>query len=132
MRLQKFKLGKTSESFESIIGKTLKIEGNIFASDSIRIDGVISGDIFQEKNCEVTIAIAHGAVVTGKVIAENVIISGEVRGNIVSTKRIEVLSTAIVFGDIAYASIGLEVGARIHGNLNQQDENSGQLKPIEI
>lgn len=131
MHFKKFKLGKTSESFESIIGKTLKIEGNIFASDSIRIDGVISGDVFQEKNCEVTIAIAQGAIVTGNVIAGNVIISGEVRGNIVSTKRIELLSTAIVLGDIAYASIGLEVGARVQGNLNQQDQDSGQLQPIE-
>lgn len=119
MHLKKFKLGKSSESFCSIIGQTLRIEGDLFTNDSIRIDGVINGNVIQGENSQATVAIVDGALVNGKIFAIKVIISGEVRGDIICTQRIELLNTALVHGDIQYGSIALEAGARIHGTLNQ-------------
>lgn len=126
MHLKKFKLGKSAEIFSSIIGHTLKIEGDLLINDSIRIDGTINGNVVQESNSQATVAIVDGAIVNGKVFASKVIISGEVRGDIISTHRIELLSTALVHGDIQYSSIALEAGARIHGTLNQLEASSSQ------
>ena len=127
-------LGKSNESFESIIGESLRIDGNLIISQCIRIDGVVNGNIFQEEGMEATIAVAKGAKVTGDVRAQHVIISGEVNGNIFSANRVELLNTARVQGDIRYGSIGLEVGAKITGKLdeiNQLDDPSSSELVIE-
>ena len=42
----KQKLGKTIDSFETIIGTTVRIDGNLSISQSVRIDGVVNGNIF--------------------------------------------------------------------------------------
>ena len=118
-------IGKSMEQFESIIGATLRIDGNLNVSQCLRIDGVVNGNIFQEEGAEATVAVAQGAVITGDIRAKQVIISGEVNGNIFSNDRVELLSTAIVKGNIRYGSIGLEMGARISGNLNQIDHSEG-------
>lgn len=124
MHFKKFKIGKSPESFDSILGQTLKIEGDLYISNSVRIDGTVNGNITQKADSQATVAIADGAIVNGNIFATNVIISGEVRGVIICTERIELLSTALIHGDIRYNSIALEVGARICGTLNQLEAPS--------
>ena len=120
-------LGKSIENFESIIGESLRIDGNLLISQCVRVDGAVNGNILQEEGKEATVAIAKGALVTGDIRAQHVIISGEVQGNILSSGRIELLATAHVQGDIRYSSIGLEVGARITGSLNEIAQSVDQI-----
>ena len=124
---KKSTLGKSIEHFESIIGQTLRIDGNLLISQCVRVDGVVNGNIFQEEGKEATVAVAQGAQVTGDIRAQHVIISGEVKGNIFSSGRVELLGTSHVQGNIRYGSIGLEVGARITGNLDEIDQSADQL-----
>lgn len=116
---KKRSLGKSSEAFESIVGKSLRIDGNITFSKSVRIDGILNGNILQSDGSQATIAVAQGAVVTGDIRAQHAIISGHVIGNIFSSERVELLSTSHIDGDITYGSIGMDVGAQVIGRLTQ-------------
>lgn len=102
---KKSALGKSIEKFESIVGQSLRVDGNLFINQCLRIDGVVNGNIFQEEDKEATVAVAKGALVTGDIRAQHVIISGEVQGNIFSSGRVEMLATAHVQGDIRYGTI---------------------------
>ena len=104
-------LGKSVENFESIIGKTLRIEGDMVISKSLRVDGIVNGNIFQADGEESTVAIAVGAHVTGNINAQNVIISGMVKGNVNSIGRVELVDTAHVEGNVTYGKIGVSLGA---------------------
>lgn len=117
----KSNLGRSTETFESIVGKTLRIEGGLFINKSLRIDGVVNGHINEDEGAKATVAIAAGAVVSGNICAHNVIVSGVLKGCIRSSGRVELIDTATVEGDITYQSIGIAVGARIIGNLIQLD-----------
>ncbi len=117
-------LGKSVESFETIIGASLRVDGNLLLRNSVRIDGVVNGNILQDDEHEATVAIAKGATVTGDIRAKHVIVSGVLRGNIFSSDRVELLETAFVTGDITYGSLGTQVGARIDGKLRQADSES--------
>jgi hypothetical protein len=117
-------LGKSVESFETIIGASLRVDGNLLLRNSVRIDGVVNGNILQDDEHEATVAIAKGATVTGDIRAQHVIVSGTLRGNIFSSDRVELLETAFVTGDITYGSLGTQVGARIDGKLRQADSES--------
>ena len=69
----KQKLGKTIDSFETIIGTTVRIDGNLSISQSVRIDGVVNGNIFQDEGSQASIAIAKGAEreMTAKALNKN-------------------------------------------------------------
>lgn len=121
---KKSTLGKSIESFESIVGESLRIEGDLVISKSLRIDGMVNGNILQSEGDIATVAIAPGARVVGDISVQDVIISGYIKGNIVAAGRVELVETAQVEGDITYGSIGIAVGARIVGQLTQMDDNA--------
>ncbi|CAM3656140.1 bactofilin family protein [Polynucleobacter antarcticus] len=120
-------LGKSVENFETIIGASIRIDGNLLLRSSVRIDGLVNGNILQEDGCDATVAIAKGATVTGDIRATHVIVSGILQGNIFSSDRVELLETAFVSGDVTYGTLGMQVGAKLEGKLRQADSDvSGQ------
>ena len=116
-KFDKTNLGRSVEKFESIVGASLKVEGDLVISKSLRIDGTVHGNIFQAEGASATVAIASGASVVGNIAVHDVIVSGNLRGNITSPGRVELIDTAKVEGDVTYGSIGVAVGARIAGQL---------------
>jgi cytoskeletal protein CcmA (bactofilin family) len=123
-KFEKANLGRSVEKFESIVGATLRIEGDLIISHSLRIDGVVNGNIYQADGTSATVAIAPGATVNGNLAVNDVIISGSLKGNISAPGRVELIDTAKVDGDVTYGSLGVAVGARIMGQLRQIDEMS--------
>jgi cytoskeletal protein CcmA (bactofilin family) len=123
-KFDKTNLGRSVEKFESIVGTSLKVEGDLVISKSLRIDGTVHGNILQADGASATVAIASGASVTGNIAVHDVIVSGHLKGNITSPGRVELIDTAKVEGDVTYGSIGVAVGARIAGQLKQIDELS--------
>ena len=126
------KTKKTSQSIsiknlETIIGRSVRIDGDIQVTSGIRIDGVLNGNILAEDGHSATVAIAEGASVKGNVRAGHIIISGEIVGN-VTADRLEVLHTAHIQGDLSYKSVRIESGARIFGLLNQTEHRAAEEK----
>jgi hypothetical protein len=117
-------LGESQEVFESIIGPTLRVEGNLIIQKGVRIDGIVDGNILQQDGQDAVVAISEKASVTGDVKANSVILSGYLKGNIFAKTRVELLKTARIDGNISYSSIGMEVGAIINGSLNQFDNEN--------
>lgn len=126
LKRKKSLLGKSVEIFDSIIGKTLRIEGDIVISKSLRVDGIVNGNIIQADGDEATVAIAVGAQITGNINANNVIVSGFVKGNVNSTGRVELIETAHVEGNVTYGKIGVSLGAKIIGQLAQLNDLSSR------
>jgi cytoskeletal protein CcmA (bactofilin family) len=114
----KTNLGRSVEKFESIVGATLKVEGDLVISKSLRIDGTVHGNILQAEGASATVAIASGASVLGNIAVHDVIVSGHLRGNITSPGRVELIDTAKVEGDVTTCkprgSIGLDEANTIH------------------
>jgi cytoskeletal protein CcmA (bactofilin family) len=130
---KKTSLGRSVESFESIIGKSLRIDGSLVISQGVRIDGVLNGNVFQEDGKVATVAISETGTVNGNIQAQHVIVSGHVKGNIYSLDRVELLASAHIEGEITYGSIGIEVGAKILGKLNQVSaQNAGDAADLLI
>lgn len=121
-KFEKNNLGRSVEKFESIVGASLKIDGDLIISKSLRIDGVVHGNIYQVEGASATVAVGPGANLVGNLSVQDVIISGTVKGNIICPGRVELIESAKIEGDLTYGSIGVAVGARIMGQLRQIDE----------
>ena len=112
-------LDPSKETFGSIIGSDLEIFGSLLATKSLRIDGTVIGDIKTKAGADVCIALGKTGLVQGNISGVRVLVAGRVEGNVLATERVELHSGADVHGDIIYAQIGIEQGARLSGLLSK-------------
>ena len=95
----------------AVISDGAKLEGNLSFAGSARIGGSVTGSIYSSGE----ILISKGARVHADINADVVIISGEVKGNIVATSRVEMLHPAQFEGTISAPSLSVEEGVIFHG-----------------
>lgn len=110
-----------SRGFSSV-GTGLIVEGNVFGTSDLVIDGNVRGDV---KVGHLT--IGESGSIEGKVEAESIQVRGRVVGSI-SGKNVHLLSTAYVEGDITHDSISIEVGAFFQGRCLQTKRTENVLE----
>jgi cytoskeletal protein CcmA (bactofilin family) len=96
---------------ESIIASDLTIEGKIEGAGSVRIAGKFKGDV----NVQGDLTIESGARLAGSVIANLVVVAGELEGNIEGATRVDLQQTGIITGDVKAGSLTVASGARMRG-----------------
>lgn len=115
---QKKFISPNSELFDSVVGEGMEVHGRIVAFKSIRIDGVVHGNIeISESQKEITVAIGEHGKVFGDIAGFRILVGGSIEGNIYAAERVELHTLARVIGDITYADIGIEPGAEVVGLL---------------
>jgi cytoskeletal protein CcmA (bactofilin family) len=100
-------------SINTIIGPNTSFTGNIEAGGFTRIDGSIRGDVTARGR----IVIGERARMKSNVTGTAITIGGAVRGNIIASESLVVLSTALVLGDIITRRIQADDGCLIHGKV---------------
>lgn len=95
-------------------GQSIVIKGDISGSEDIVIAGRIEGNVTLEGH---VLTLAAGSQLVGKVLAGTVLVSGTVDGAIEAVYRLEILSTAVVKGEMNTPRLvvteGSQVSARV-------------------
>lgn len=115
----------SSKNIETIIGPSVKVEGDFRGEGDLIIEGILIGNL-QTKN---NLKIGQNAVVEAEIKANNAFISGKVKGNITVKGKLEITSTAIILGDIKAQILSIESGALLKGKL---DMPVGNIKNEEL
>ncbi len=102
-----------AEDSESVIGSGTEVEGQIRAEHSIRILGVVQGELSSKRR----IVVEQGARVSAKVSAEQIAIFGEVNGEVVCPGRVEIAPNGRVTGEISARSLVMQEGGFFEGSL---------------
>jgi cytoskeletal protein CcmA (bactofilin family) len=113
--------GNNSEEI-TIISNGVKLEGKITTSGSIRVDGVIQGDINSQSN--VTVG-EHGEV-NGQINAQVITIGGKVVGSVNAKDKLVLEAKGNLKGDIISKILVVEAGARFDGKSNMGDSKESQ------
>lgn len=103
--------------FDSIIGKTVEIEGTVKSSGSIRIEGRMKGTLISEGD----VLIGEGALVEANVSAGAVTVSGTLHGNVSCKGRLELLPTARLYGDVSVGTLVISEGAVFVGKTEMSE-----------
>ncbi len=103
--------GAGREGVETIIGPSVKIEGNFACQGGIVIEGEVKGTISTAGFLE----IGDQAAVTADVVAQEAKIAGELRGNLKVEGYLELSASAKIIGDIEAGSLSVARGALIKG-----------------
>src|SRR6476661_1032518 len=102
-----------NEMKESHIASDLTIEGKIVGTGHVRIAGRFKGDVAVDGN----VTLDSGARLEGHVKAGVVCVSGELIGNIENAKRVELLETGVINGDVKAGSLTVAAGSRMRGQV---------------
>lgn len=109
---------------ESHISSDLTIEGKIVGSGHVRIAGRFKGDVQVDGN----LSLDAGARLEGQVKASVVSVGGELIGNIENAKRVELLETGVINGDVKAGSLTVAAGSRMRGQVEFGYEGEGRAK----
>jgi len=109
----------SSKDIKTLIGEGCKVEGNFFIPTATRIDGTIKGDLTGDSG----IVIGHMGRIVGSVCASEVVVYGNVEGNI-ETNRLELKKGSKINGDITVNNLVTEQGCTFNGKCIMKTEGS--------
>lgn len=105
-------------TINSIIGEGSEFRGEFKVKDLLRIDGYFKGTILTKGK----VLIGRTGKVETDIQAGIVVVGGEVYGNILASKRVVLLTTSKVKGDIITPSLILEEGCIFEGRCTVNKE----------
>src|ERR1700720_3936848 len=106
--------GTTASSGTARLGGSLHVKGEITGNEDLHIDGSVEGLVQLEDR---KLTIGASAKVTADIIAREVVVYGNVKGNLRARDRIEIKKDGSVVGDLTTARIMIEDGAYFKGSI---------------
>jgi cytoskeletal protein CcmA (bactofilin family) len=97
------------------VGKALLVQGKIISNENLTIDGRVEGTIELGDH---SLTIGAGASVQADLVAQTIVISGEVVGNVKASVKVDLQATASVTGDIVSPLIAMADGAVVVGKVD--------------
>ena len=104
----------TSGGGTARLGASLHIKGEITGNEDLVIDGSVEGLVQLEDR---KLSVGASARVTADIIAREVCVYGNVKGNLRARDRIEIKKDGSVVGDLTTARIMIEDGAYFKGSI---------------
>lgn len=103
---------KKRDEIHAFLGRGTAFEGKLSFEGAVRIDGHFVGEIITEG----LLIIGQSARIESDIQVSQIIISGEVHGNITAKKRIEIHPPGKVIGNIRAPVVVIEEGVVFDGN----------------
>jgi cytoskeletal protein CcmA (bactofilin family) len=103
---------RDDEPIQAHLGKGSRIEGKLTFEGSVKIDGVVDGEIL----AQAAVIVGESAVITAQINAETVIVKGKVTGDLTARKQAELRAPAKLVGNITTPSVVIHEGVVFEGH----------------
>lgn len=115
---------------DSVIGPGLVIEGKIEGEGDIHIAGSFKGDVRVKGD----LSVDAGARVSAEISADNVIVGGQVEGNINASTQVKLLVSGQLVGDLKAKSLTVAAGSRMRGRVEfgWDEQEARKIEKIEL
>lgn len=104
-----------SKRTDTLIGPTVRIEGNIDFRGVLRVQGDIVGDVASSADSPGTLVVDVAGSVRGAVEAPNLLVRGRVRAPTLTVQSLEIEAGAHCVGDLRYQRIDVHLGGVLEG-----------------
>jgi cytoskeletal protein CcmA (bactofilin family) len=112
----------------SIVCKGISIRGQVTGTEDFQIDGEVNGTVQMTGG---RVMIGPEGRMTGNIDAREIIVRGELKGNLRAGERILVGSTGRWQGDGVSPRLGIEEGATVKGKLEVAEEKKPAAPKVE-
>jgi cytoskeletal protein CcmA (bactofilin family) len=103
------------ENTPARIGKSVVIRGEVKGSEDLFVDGRIEGTISLSES---RLTIGPNAILAADLTARDVLVLGQVQGNIVASGRVELRAGCQVTGDVRALRLAIEDNAVFRGKVD--------------
>ena len=114
------------EEINAFLGQDTEFEGKFSFTGAVRIDGKFSGEIESSG----TLIAGESATITAQIHVADMIISGEVNGDIFAENKIEINVPGKLFGNIQTPKLVIEEGVIFQGNCRMKDLGKATKKDL--
>jgi len=114
---------KPQNRIDTLIGAATRINGDIYFTGGLRVDGTVHGDVNEEVSTPSALVLSEQGTIEGAVVVSQVVLNGRVVGPVHAKEFVELQPKARVVGDVYYKSLEMHTGAVIEGNLIYQGES---------
>lgn len=133
---------KKHNKIVSLLGDDAEFDGILRFQGTTRIDGQFKGKIIGMGN----LIVGEKALIEATIRVSHILVTGEVRGDVIADKGVDILSTGRVHGNIQAPTFVMDEGATFDGNckmkaipaegdqespLESRKENGGETSPRE-
>ena len=106
------------KSTDTLIGHGGTLEGKVNCNTNLRIEGSFSGEI----HCSGTVTVGEQGTVHASIVADQIIIAGKVYGDIAADRKILVMSTGQVYGNIIPGTLSIIEGGLLNGSVMMTEQ----------
>ena len=110
---------KNTEKLESFVGAQSHFKGDIKSKGTLRIDGMVDGNLEAD-----WVILGEKASMKGNVSARGVIVGGKIEGNVAAKEILEIKSKGKVTGDISAPKLTVSEGGIFEGRSTMNREDS--------
>ena len=108
------KTAKPQSRIDSLIGATTRIEGNVFFSGGLRVDGAVRGNVAALPDQPGTLVVSEQARIDGEVSASHIVVNGTIVGPVHAAESLELQAGSRVKGDVHYKDPGAQAYEEDH------------------
>jgi cytoskeletal protein CcmA (bactofilin family) len=111
----------------SVLGSSLHIKGEISGNEDLRLDCSVEGSI---RLAGRKLTAGANAKIVANIVAAEVVVWGNIKGNLSASDRIEIKKDGSVVGELATSRIMIEDGAYFKGTIAIDRKNPSTAKDI--
>jgi cytoskeletal protein CcmA (bactofilin family) len=101
----------STDQVENVLGKSAHVRGDLKADGAFRVDGTIEGSVESKSS----IVIGESGIVRGDVRGRDVVVAGQVQGNITASGHLDIVASGRIEGDVDALSVRIETGGVFRG-----------------
>jgi cytoskeletal protein CcmA (bactofilin family) len=108
------------------IGKSVVIKGELSGSEDLAIEGQVEGKIELRQN---VLTIGPNGKIKAQIFAKQVVVLGEVVGNVTASEKVDIRDNGSVDGDLTSPRVAIAEGAHFRGSIDMQRGGGPEGKP---
>ena len=109
----------SSESRSATLGHSVVINGELTGEEDLTIEGRVDGSI---KSRQHSVIIGQQAVIKAQIFAKDVVVLGNVVGDITASAKIEIRPQGSVEGDLVSPAVAIAEGATFRGSIDMSKD----------
>ena len=123
--------GKGSQKLETIIGDGTHVAGHVRAKGTVRIDGILEGDVHAD-----WVVVGETGKILGNIRSRGVVVGGSVEGTIEAAETVELMGKAAMTGEIRAPKLAVSEGAvfdgrsRMKGDTGHSEVQDGKIMTL--
>lgn len=125
------KKGFSAARIDTLVGQGTSITGDLLFAGGLHIDGTIKGNVVAEEGSTALLILSEFGKIEGEVNVPNMVLNGEIIGDVFGSTRVELAPKAKIKGSVYYNLIEMAIGAEVNGGLIHQPQGSQLPKRLE-